>query len=80
LEISFSLVPTGVGKTELAKALAWSYFGSEEAIVRMDMNEFQEISSVRRFIGEKRSGPKELEGGEFVKMVRQKKPLIHRAP
>ena len=43
--------PTGVGKTELAKTLAEIYFGSEEAMVRFDMSEYQAKSSIFRFIG-----------------------------
>ncbi len=66
------LGPTGVGKTELSKALAWSYFKNEDALVRMDMNEYQSASSVDRFIGKKVPETNELEGGEFVKKVREK--------
>jgi len=43
--------PTGVGKTELAKILADIQFGSEEAMLRFDMSEFQDEESIRRFIG-----------------------------
>lgn len=43
--------PTGVGKTELAKTLAEIYFGSEEAMVRFDMSEYQDKKSIFRFIG-----------------------------
>ncbi|MBM3256839.1 MAG: ATP-dependent Clp protease ATP-binding subunit [Candidatus Liptonbacteria bacterium] len=43
--------PTGVGKTELAKTLARVEFGSENAMVRFDMTEYQEVASLRRFIG-----------------------------
>lgn len=43
--------PTGVGKTELAKALAEVHFGSEGAMVRFDMSEYQEEGSIERFIG-----------------------------
>ncbi len=43
--------PTGVGKTETAKALADIYFGSEKNMIRFDMSEFQEISSISRLIG-----------------------------
>ncbi|MEK7447775.1 MAG: ATP-dependent Clp protease ATP-binding subunit [Patescibacteria group bacterium] len=64
--------PTGVGKTELSKALAWAYFGNEENMVRMDMNEFQEASAVDRFIGRQTPGSEVLEGGDFVKKVREK--------
>ena len=46
------LGPTGVGKTETAKALARVYFGSEERIIRMDMAEFQKIEDIYRFIGD----------------------------
>lgn len=45
------LGPTGVGKTELAKALAVLLFNTEEAIVRIDMSEFMEKHSVARLIG-----------------------------
>jgi ATP-dependent Clp protease ATP-binding subunit ClpC len=65
------LGPTGVGKTELAKSLAWSYFDSEEKMIRMDMSQYKEMGSINNFIGKKISGKAELEGGEFVKKVRQ---------
>ncbi len=45
------LGPTGVGKTELAKTVAAVYFGSEEAMIRLDMSEYQDISSIHRLIG-----------------------------
>lgn len=45
------LGPTGVGKTETAKALAESYFGAEKEMVRIDMSEFQAISDIGRLIG-----------------------------
>ena len=45
------LGPTGVGKTETAKALASIYFGSEEKMIRLDMSEFQEVSDIARLIG-----------------------------
>ncbi|PIU14159.1 hypothetical protein COT20_02960 [bacterium (Candidatus Gribaldobacteria) CG08_land_8_20_14_0_20_39_15] len=45
------LGPTGVGKTETAKALAAIYFSSEERMIRLDMSEFQNIEDVKRFIG-----------------------------
>ncbi len=45
------LGPTGVGKTETAKALAEIYFGSAEKMIRLDMSEFQEISDIPRLIG-----------------------------
>jgi len=45
------LGPTGVGKTETAKALAAVYFGSEKRMIRLDMSEFQEIKDIKRLIG-----------------------------
>lgn len=45
------LGPTGVGKTELSKALAAEYFGSEQSMVRVDMSEYQDAASVARMIG-----------------------------
>ena len=45
------LGPTGVGKTETAKALAEYYFGSEEKMIRLDMSEFQETKDIERLIG-----------------------------
>jgi len=45
------LGPTGVGKTETAKALAEIYFGSEERMIRLDMSEFQNVTDIPRLIG-----------------------------
>jgi ATP-dependent Clp protease ATP-binding subunit ClpB len=45
------LGPTGVGKTELAKALATYLFNTEEAIVRIDMSEYMEKHTVSRLVG-----------------------------
>jgi len=45
------LGPTGVGKTETAKALASIYFGSESRMIRLDMSEFQEVKDVNRLLG-----------------------------
>lgn len=45
------LGPTGVGKTETAKSLAAIYFGSEKTMIRLDMNEFQDVASINRLIG-----------------------------
>lgn len=59
------LGPTGVGKTELAKATAEVYFGSEEAMLRFDMSEYQDVSSIYRLIG----GPGE--GGLLTEAVRK---------
>jgi len=51
------LGPTGVGKTETAKALAETYFGSEEKMIRIDMSEFQRIDDIQRLLGsEKEEG------------------------
>ncbi len=66
------LGPTGVGKTEVAKTLAQSYFGDEKAIIRMDMNQYQEPSSIKDFLGQKQTGLDELEGGQLVKEIKQK--------
>jgi ATP-dependent Clp protease ATP-binding subunit ClpC len=46
------LGPTGVGKTETAKALAEIYFGSEEKMIRLDMSEFQNLSDIPRILGQ----------------------------
>lgn len=54
------LGPTGVGKTETAKALAHIYFGSEQKMIRLDMSEFQSISDIPRLIGS--TSPVEIEG------------------
>ncbi len=45
------LGPTGVGKTELAKTVAAVYFGSETAMIRLDMSEYQDVASINRLIG-----------------------------
>lgn len=62
------LGPTGVGKTELTKALAAEYFGSEEAMVRVDMSEYQDPSSIARMIG----APGDERGGLLTEAVRHK--------
>jgi len=61
------LGPTGVGKTELAKALAAEYFGSESMMIRLDMSEYQSPLSVTRIIGE--SG--DNRGGLLTEAVRK---------
>ncbi len=60
--------PTGVGKTELSKALAELYFGSEAAMIRFDMSEYQDQKAVAQFIG----SPDGAAGGAFVEAVKQK--------
>src|SRR3990167_3145624 len=49
------LGPTGVGKTETAKALAETYFGAEDSMVRLDMSEYQGADSLKRLIGDSQS-------------------------
>ena len=49
--VLFAAGPTGVGKSELAKTLASYYFGSEDAMVRLDMSEFMERHTVSKLIG-----------------------------
>lgn len=63
--------PTGVGKTETAKTLAALYFGSEEAIIRVNMSEYQSPDSINRLIGAPPGTGKFEEGGEFTEKVRQ---------
>ena len=58
---------TGVGKTELAKAVAEAYFGNEEAMLRFDMSEYQDVASIHRLIG----GPDSKEGGLLTEAVRR---------
>ncbi|MER2174318.1 MAG: ATP-dependent Clp protease ATP-binding subunit [Carnobacterium sp.] len=66
------LGPTGVGKTELAKALAEAMFGSEEALVRVDMSEFMEKYSTSRLIGSPPGYVGYDEGGQLTEKIRQK--------
>ncbi|MFH1509400.1 MAG: ATP-dependent Clp protease ATP-binding subunit [bacterium] len=49
------LGPTGVGKTELSKTVAEAYFGSENDMIRVDMSEYQEVTSIARLIGDEES-------------------------
>jgi len=62
--------PTGVGKTELAKALAAEYFGDEKLMIRLDMSEYQEAENLKRLIGE--ANDEEFEGGFLTDAVRSK--------
>ena len=63
--------PTGVGKTELAKALAVQMFGSEEAIVRVDMSEYMESHTVSKLIGSPPGFVGYDEGGQLTEAVRR---------
>ncbi len=64
--------PTGVGKTELAKALADYFFGSEENIIRVDMSEYMERHTVSKLIGSPPGYVGFQEGGQLTEMVRRK--------
>ena len=66
------LGPTGVGKTELAKALATSLFDEEEALVRLDMSEFMERNAVARLIGAPPGYVGYEEGGQLTEAVRRR--------
>ncbi len=65
------LGPTGVGKTELSKALAEALFGTEEAMVRIDMSEYMEKYAVSRFIGSPPGYVGHEEGGQLVEQMRR---------
>ncbi|KAE9590181.1 putative ClpA/B family, chaperonin ClpB, P-loop containing nucleoside triphosphate hydrolase [Lupinus albus] len=65
--------PTGVGKTELAKALAMEYYGSEEAMVRFDMSEYMECHTVSKLIGAPPGYIGHQHGGKLTE-------AIHRRP
>ncbi|UIF90581.1 ATP-dependent Clp protease ATP-binding subunit [Cupriavidus sp. UYPR2.512] len=66
------LGPTGVGKTELAKALAETVFGDEQAIIRIDMSEYMERHAVARLIGAPPGYVGYDEGGQLTERVRRK--------
>jgi ATP-dependent Clp protease ATP-binding subunit ClpA len=66
------LGPTGVGKTELAKALAASLFDEEEALVRLDMSEFMERNAVARLLGAPPGYVGYEEGGQLTEAVRRR--------
>ena len=66
------LGPTGVGKTELVRALAEFMFGSEENMIRLDMSEFQERHTVARLIGAPPGYIGYEEGGQLTEAVRRK--------
>src|SRR5690606_16372281 len=64
--------PTGVGKTELARALSEALFDSEDNMVRIDMSEYQEKHSVARLIGAPPGYVGYEEGGQLTEAVRRK--------
>jgi ATP-dependent Clp protease ATP-binding subunit ClpC len=66
------LGPTGVGKTELARALAESMFGDEEAMIRIDMSEYMEKHSTSRLVGSPPGYVGYDEGGQLTEKVRRK--------
>ena len=66
------LGPTGVGKTELAKALASSLFNEEEALLRLDMSEYMEKNAVARLLGAPPGYVGYEEGGQLTEAVRRK--------
>jgi len=66
------LGPTGVGKTELARALAWAVFGDEDAIIRIDMSEYMERHTVSRLIGAPPGYVGYEEGGQLTERVRRR--------
>jgi len=66
------LGPTGVGKTELARALAWFMFDNEDAMVRLDMSEYMEKHTVARLIGAPPGYVGYDEGGQLTEAVRRR--------
>ena len=68
----FFLGPTGVGKTELSKALAESLFGDENAMIRIDMSEYMEPHSVAKLIGSPPGYVGFEEGGQLTEKIRRK--------
>jgi ATP-dependent Clp protease ATP-binding subunit ClpC len=66
------LGPTGVGKTHIAKKLAEYMFGDEDALIRLDMSEFQEKHSISRLIGSPPGYVGHEDGGQLTEKVRRK--------
>ena len=66
------LGPTGVGKTELCRALGEAMFGDEDAVIRIDMSEYMEKHSVSRMVGSPPGYVGYEEGGQLTQKVRQK--------
>ena len=73
------LGPTGVGKTELARALAEFMFGSEDALIRIDMSEFMEKFAVSRLVGAPPGYVGYDEGGQLTEAVQAQVLLLHTA-
>ena len=63
--------PTGVGKTELSKVLAKTYFGGKEALVRVDMSEFADLKNIYRLVGAP-PGSEAPEPGQLTEAIRQR--------
>lgn len=70
------LGPTGIGKTELARQLADFMFGSEDAMLALDMSEFKDESSINRLVGSSRGYVGSEEGGQLTTKVRQQPYII----
>jgi ATP-dependent Clp protease ATP-binding subunit ClpC len=70
--ILYFIGPSGVGKTELSKALAHVLFGDEDALIRIDMSEFSEAHSVSRLIGAPPGYVGHDEGGQLTERVRRR--------
>src|SRR5699024_12239019 len=66
------LGPTGVGKTELAKALSETLFGEDDAMIRVDMSEYMEKHSVARLVGSPTGYVGYDDGGQLTEKVRRK--------
>ena len=66
------LGPTGVGKTELSKALAETMFGSEDSLIRVDMSEYMEKHSVSKFIGSPPGYVGFEDGGQLTEKIRKR--------
>ena len=70
--VFFFLGPTGVGKTELCRALAGALFGSEDALIRFDMSEYMEKHTVSRLIGAPPGYVGHEDGGQLTERVRRR--------
>ena len=66
------LGPTGVGKTELARSLAWLLFDDEQAMIRIDMSEYQEKHSISRLVGAPPGYVGHEQGGQLTEAVRRR--------